>query len=464
MLGIDPQRHDARIQRARCLVQAGNHAEAEQEADLCRGAVQDKPKLLDLLATVYSHIGKQEKAEPLARRASELAPADLAILSNAAAIQLFVGEDQRAAGNLTRTLQLAPQHYRSHWQLSKARRAADEHHCEQMETLLADPACADDGRVYLHYALGKEYEDLQQWQRAWEHYRDGTALQRNRIRYSADDGEALFECLKHTFDRQWFEETMEAGGSAQGRTQDSPIFILGLPRSGSTLVERIIGSHSQVQALGELPQWPLAVKRLARVRAPGLFRPDIVTGAAALAPQQFAERYRAEIGFLRDGSPFFSDKLPDNFLYLPLLAKAFPDARMVHVHRNPMDSCFAMFKQLFADAHPYSYSQQELADYYAGYRQLMDQWRSLLGDRLVEVDYDALVQQQETQTRQLLERLGLPFEEACLAFHRTPGAAATASAAQVRQPMHNRSVGRWRQFEAGLAPLRQALAARGLDV
>lgn len=458
VLKIDDRRFDARIQKARCLVQAGRHAEAEREADRCIEPVQDAPKLLDLLSTVYSHIGKQEKAEPLAYRAAELAPEDIAILSNTAAIQLFVGLKTEAVSNLERALQLNPAHSRSHWQLSKARRAKNPEHCRAMESLL-DGNSNPEAAAYLHYALGKEHEDLEQWQDAWTHYHKGAAQQRQRIRYRFHRDQALFDTLPEHFDERWFAATPETVATQQSE----PVFILGLPRSGSTLVERIVSSHREVQSLGELAQWPQTVKRFSDVRNPGLFRADIAAQAAMLDLDRVAKRYRRDIAYLRDDRPLFTDKLPANFLYLPLLARAFPHARLVHVYRNPMDSCFAMFKQLFADAYLFSYTLEELADYYIGYRRLMDRWRTLLGDRLIEVDYDRLVLDQKRQTQTLLDKLGLPFEAACLDFHRSGAAAATASAAQVRQPMHSRSVGRWRHFAEQLQPLARRLRGAGIE-
>ncbi|WP_237059118.1 tetratricopeptide repeat-containing sulfotransferase family protein [Microbulbifer sediminum] len=461
VLQLDPGRHDARAQSARCLVQAGRHREAEQEADRCAPELADSAKLLDLVATVYSHIGKQDKAAPLFRRAAALAPADMAILSNAASVEVFLGEKERARAYLEQALQQDPGHYRSHWQLSKIHRATDRGHIEAMEKLVSGLGTNHPGRPFLHYAIGKEYEDLQDWNSAWTHYHAGAEAQRRRIGYAPAADRTLFKTLRRGFDRDWLDSTDRATTADNDAT---PIFIVGLPRSGSTLVEQILGSHSQVQPLGELHQWPLAVKRSCGVAVSGLVNAEIAAAAAGINPAEAADTYLESIRHLRGDEPCFTDKLPGNFLYLGLLARAFPQARFVHVHRNPMDSCFAIYKQLFADAYPYSYRLDELADYYVEYRRLMDHWQALLGNRLYNVDYDVLVVDQHRQTEQLLDYLGLPFEEACLQFHRSAAAAATASAAQVRQPLHARSVGRWRKFAGQLAPLRQKLEQAGLSL
>ena len=460
-LQIDPGRSDARVQRARCLVQAGRHLEAEVEADRCADQFDDNAKQLDLLATVYSHLGKQDKAAPLYQRALELSPDDVIVLSNAAAVFLFIGNKKAAERCLERALELQPDNYRCHWQLAKLRRAQTPDHSEAMTQLAAQRHEDSRAQTFLHYAIGKECEDLGYWPQAWKHYRLGAEAQRGRITYDGADDLRLFQTLQRRFDARWF------AGIASNRsvdTESAPIFILSLPRSGSTLVEQIIGSHSQVQPLGELPQWPLAVKQLSGIRQPGLFRADIASEAASIDPDRLAALYLENIRHLRHSQPRFTDKLPNNFLYTGLLAKAFPRAHFVHVQRNPMDSCFAMYKQLFADAYPFSYTQRELADYYVQYRQLMDHWQELLGERLYNLNYDQLVQDQKAETEKLLRHLELPFEEGCLASHQSTSAAATASAAQVRQPVHARSVGRWHHFAAELEELRERLQQADIAV
>ncbi len=187
-----------------------------------------------------------------------------------------------------------------------------------------------------------------------------------------------------------------------------------------------------------------------------------VIRAAALAPAgALAGRYLAAIEYRLGDEPYFIEKLPENVLYLGFLARDFPDARIVHVRRNPMDACFAMYKQSFFR---YAYTLADLGRYYPAYRRLVAHWSQLLAGRIVDVDYEALVGEPETTVRVLLERLGLPFEQACLQFHRNPAATNTASAAQVRERMHTRSVGRWRHFAPQLAPLVAALRSAGVDV
>ena len=460
-LKVDPARADIRLHLARCLVQSGEHVAGEQEADACAAVIGDDAGQLDLLATIYSHLGKQEKAAPFAERAVAAAPDNATLLSNAAAILIFLGRKGDAEQYLQRAVQLAPQHFRSHWQLAQVRRAEDQSHYQDMLAQSEHYTGNGNALAYLHYAMGKESEDLGLWQQAWEHFARGAECRRRDIRYRGEEEQRLFTALREAFTEDWFRPRQE-DSSAREPGAEAPIFIVSLPRAGSTLVERIISSHSQVQSLGELPHWPLAVKKHAAVGGASLYSAEIATAAAGIDPRAAARDYCAAIRHRRDQRPFFTDKLPGNFLYLPLLACAFPRARFVHVTRDPMDAGFAMYKQLFADAYPWSYDLEELGQYYVQYHQLMRQWEQLLQQRLVTVSYDALVAAPGAQTRALLDGLGLPFEDACLQSHQTPTATATASAAQIREPIHRRSSGRWREYAEQLQPLRATLVEAGI--
>lgn len=465
-LSLAPERVDIHLQLARCLVQSGDHVTGEREADFCARRIDDDAGQLDLLATIYSHLGKQEKAAPHAQRAVELSPDSPILLSNAAAIMIFLGRKADAEAYLQRALQRAPQHFRSHWQLAQVRRAADTLHCEAMQAQVAHYRDNTNALSYLHYAMGKESEDLGLWEAAWHHYASGAKYRRQDLQYNREGELRLFATLRQTFSAEWFRARHEQLDTADtvDTVEGAPIFIVSLPRAGSTLVERIIGSHSQVQSLGELPHWPLAVKKQSGVGGAALYSPEIAAATAAIDPRVAARDYRMAISHRRDQRAFFTDKLPGNFLYLPLLASAFPEARFVHVTRHPMDAGLAMYKQLFADAYPWSYDLTELGQYYVQYHQLMQEWQKLLQERMVSVNYDALVAAPEVETRALLQGLQLPFEEACLWPHRTQGSAATASAAQVREPIHRRSSGRWQEFAAQLQPYRDILEAAGIPV
>lgn len=463
-LQMDPQLAEARVQLARLLANSGHYGAATEEAERACANLGDDPRLLDLLATVYSRIGNQPQALALYQRALGVAGDDIGILANTASVMLFLGQQDDAIALLQRVLTLKPDHARSHWLLARARRAADRVQLQQIEQLTA--AAAPSAQAYLYYAAGKICEDLSAWQEAWQHYSAGARTQRRLLHYEPTREWALFDALEQQFTENGSREApaIARPPQAQSSQSDTPVFIVGLPRAGSSLVEKMLGSHPQVQALGELVQWPLAVKQQSGERSPSLYGAELVPAVANVSPANLAAQYRQSIAHMRDQRRLFTDKLPNNFLYLPLIARALPKAKLVHVRRHPMDAGFAIYKQLFADAYPYSYDLGELGDYYVRYHRLMDRWQALLGDRLYTVDYDALVADPRRQLGELLDWLGLPFDEACLRFHQSSEATATASASQVREPIYRRASGHWQKFADALAPYREKLKAAGICV
>lgn len=243
-----------------------------------------------------------------------------------------------------------------------------------------------------------------------------------------------------------------------------PVFIVGLPRTGTTLTERIVASHSQVQSVGETLFLQMTLRQVSGVQSIESVSPAIIEAAATKDIRLIADGYLDAIGYRLGNQPLFIEKLPFNFLYLGFIAKAFPQARLVHQRRNPMDACFAMYKQVFTWAYKFSYDLEALGRYYVAHERLAQHWRRLLGSRLIAVDYESMVADQEGQTRQLLDRLGLGFEQACLDFDRNKTASATASSVQVREKIHTRSVNRWRNFESQLRPLSRVLESAGIAV
>ena len=318
----------------------------------------------------------------------------------------------------------------------------------------------DDPRAnaFYYYAIGKEQEDLQQWPQAFEAFASGAAARRATVEYDESAEIDMFNSLKAHYTPQW----LAAGG--EGNPDASPIFVLGQPRTGTTLVERIISAHSQVHSAGELQQFGLGLRRLADYRNPKRFTAELFEAATTLDPAKIGGLYLQTVQKMRGDTPRFVDKLPQNYLMIPLILKALPNAKIVHLVRDPMDACFASFKQLFADAYLHSYEQEEMARHHARYRQLMQVWRERFPGRFFDISYEATARDLEPNARTLIEFLDLPWEDACLSFHEQEGAVTTASAVQVREPAHTRSIGRWRRYEEQLQPMLDALRAAGIPV
>ena len=268
----------------------------------------------------------------------------------------------------------------------------------------------------------------------------------------------MYKAFGDTFTSDWMSD------GAAGHDDSSPIFVVGQPRTGTTLVERIITSHSQVYSAGELKQFGTCVRRLSDYREPKRQSARLAELAATVESKKLGKAYMTMTAKVRGTLPRFVDKLPPNYLYLPLILKALPNAKIIHLTRNPMDACFASFKQLFADAYPHSYDQAEMARHHARYYRLMALWRERFGNRFFDISYEATAGDLEPNARALIDFLELPWEDACLKFHEQKAAVTTASAVQVRQPAHTRSVGRWRRYEKQLSVMRETLQEQGVPV
>jgi Sulfotransferase family len=304
-----------------------------------------------------------------------------------------------------------------------------------LEALAARDDLSADQALYIHFALAKALDDLKNYGRAFEHLRQGNALKRERIHYDEAGALQLFERISTTFDRALFDRFQ-----GQGDPSSVPVFVLGMPRSGSTLIQQILASHPQIHAAGELT----ILER----------SPMDVT-----AFRQLGQSYLSQLPKVPDEKIRIVDKLPGNFLRIGLIHLMFPNARIIHSMRDPMDTCLSCYSKLFNVGLPFTYDLAELGRYYRAYSELMAHWRSVLPPgAMLEVSYEDVVDDLEGQARRLIDYCGLPWDRRCIDFHRSGHPVRTASAVQVRQPLFRGSVHRWRHYEAGLAPLLNELA------
>ncbi len=460
-LELDPARYDAAVELADQHAIGRRNGEAAALLGRYEDALANSPRYLDLAGTVYTHIGLSERAWPLYRRANELQPGVPLFEANLAACSVYLGKIDEARALYLKLLERTPTHQRNHYHLARLARARDTTHVEQMKTVLRATRLPPEKNIFLYYALGKELEDLEQWDEAFEYYKMAGDAATSVSNYDVAEDVALIERIIEVCNAAWL-----AAGPARVVTEVSgktPIFIVGLPRTGTTLTERILASHSQVESLGETEFLQMVLRQVSGVPDVESMTPAMIEAAARQDIGLVADGYLNAVRYRLGVAPCFVEKLPFNFLYLGFIAKAYPQARLVHLRRHPMDACFSMYKQVFTWAYKFSYSLEGLGAYYVAHDRLARHWRSLLGERLVEVDYEALVSDQEGQTRRLLERLGLDFEPACLEFDRNEAASATASSVQVREKVHTRSVQRWKHFERQLRPLREMLEAAGIE-
>jgi len=413
--------------------------------------VRADPQLLDAIGRELSRNGDQAGALKAYEKAIALAPDEPHYLFNRATVRRFAGDLEGAEADYDRVVALRPRDYEAHLNRSELRTQTPlRNHIGSLEALLAERRADWLGEVRLRYALAKEHEDLGQHQRSFLHLSHGAALRRQHLRYEVARDEATVEWIIRAYTKPTEAPTGPPG----------PVFIVGLPRSGSTLIERMLSCHSGVRAGGELPHFTLAL-----VAAVGSHKPreELISQSALLDFSTLGRDYLRRVRAQGIAGDCFTDKMPLNYLYCGLIRRALPTARIVHVRRHPMAACYAIYKTLFQDGYPFSYDLKELARYYVAYRRLMRHWAETLPGAIHELRYEDLIADSGRATRRLLEFCGLEWEEACADFQSNTTPVTTASAAQVRRALYDTSVSQWRYYRNELSSLEQHLHAAGLD-
>ena len=324
---------------------------------------------------------------------------------------------------------------------------------DQMEKRVDLPEVPEREKVHFLFSLGKAFEDAGNYDKSFNYYKKGNDLNRGRTTYDPKAIEALSDRLKLFFTKDKFEEYKSSGCNS-----GAPIFIVGLPRSGSTLVEQILASHSKVEGTMELPNIMNIARKLGNSSKDRTAYPEIIETLLDSDLTLLGQAFVNETEFLRTGKPHFIDKMPNNFSHIGLLKLILPNAKVIDARRNPMDTCFSCYKQLFARGQAFTYDLSEIARYYVNYVNLMDHWNKVLPGYVFKIQHEALLQDQEGITRDLLEFCELDFEPSTLEFYKTERAVKTASSEQVRQPINTKGLNQWKNFESHLNDLKQYLA------
>jgi len=405
------------------------------------------------LGGAYIETGDAAKAEEALDKALRLAPDSIPVLGNMANLKKQTGDSAGAEQCYREILAREPSSARAWQEMAQVKRfAAGDPDIEAMRRLHQAGTQGDEGRMHIAYALGKALEDAGDYDAAFPYVAEANGLKRKTIRFDIDAHRAAMDELMRVFDAAMLAR---AGGA--GFDDERPVFVLGMPRSGTTLVEQILASHPAVYGAGELESMSEAAARHIS---------GFPAGAGLLAPAGFKAIGRDYVrALVRDAGKAqrVTDKMPRNFLFIGVIALALPKARIIHCRRSPMDTCLSAFTLHFPRGQEFSYDLAELGTYYRLYRRLMDHWHRVLPGRILDVAYEDVVAEPERKARELIEHCGLEWDDACLDFHRTKRQVMTASATQVREPVHRRSVARWRRFERHLAPLREALGSYADD-
>jgi tetratricopeptide (TPR) repeat protein len=456
-LAAQPRDFECLLHRAECLWTLGRSGDAVSAAEQAIDVAGDNPAALTAVGIFFNHAAQFERAVAVFDRGVALAPRDPDLLSHRAAAQRFLGHFEQALADYDAVLALNPhdaEALKARTELQPQR--ADHNSIAALEAALARSPAEAQIAAPLHFALAKSHEDLGEWAASWRHLRAANGLERSRLRYDVARDRQMMERL--------IAEFPVVEPVAADTTGESPIFVVGLPRTGTTLLERILGSHSQVHSAGELAVMFEAIGGvIARTRPPVDLKIDEYAALVArLDGATLAAEYLARVKPWRGDRPRFSDKQLTNFFYCAPILRAFPQARIVHLTRHPLAACYAIYKTRFTRGFSFSYDLGELGDFYVAYRQLMAHWHRILPGRILDVAYEDIVRAQESTTRMVLDYCGLPFESACLDFHAAAGPVTTASAVQVRQPVYDSSLEQWRHYADGLQPLRDRLQAAGI--
>ncbi len=464
-LALDPKRYDAQIELAAqySVLQEPNKA-IELLGTLPEG-VQKSPLYLNLAGSIYSELALPQRAYPLFKAALVLQPKAELIKANLAACAVFMGDIEFASQLYRELLTEFPLHQRYHYYLSRLAKAKDRTHVEEM--LAVASKFPEQRNVFINFALGKELEDLGEFEDSFRHYKLANDAAKQLSGYEVKTDLELADSVLQSYStcpafkpkrRHEMVDQIEEGEITL--REPCPIFLVGLPRSGTTLLERIMSSHSKVGSIGETQYIDTAIRKTVNVITDDKFNLDIGHSLNQVAPELLGENYKELIQYLLPkNKSYFIEKLPWNFLYVGYLLRSMPNARIVWMNRLAEDSCFAMYKQPFTWAYKYSYNLRDVGSYYKKFKEVQSFWQKRCGDNIFFTDYETLVSVPEETVKSLCKYLNLDFEPQMLDFHRSNIApSTTASSVQIRSSINQDSVAKWKHYEPWLGELLETLA------
>ena len=408
----------------------------------------DSPESHMMYAGVIGSAGRHEEAIMAYEKAIALEPEKPGAFSSMAHHLKTIGRQDKAIAAYRQSIAIKPDHTESYWSMANLKTFQfDNEEIDAMQALLLEKDLPDASRVHVYNALGHEYESRKDYPKAFANFSACNQLRRKSESYDPVETETQHEKIIAIFNKKFLDQT------AAEVSEVSPIFIIGLPRSGSTLIEQILASHSQVEGTHELSDLP---RTMQSARRRGSVHKSFPESVEHLGREQWAEigqDYLKSTQKYRTDRPFFVDKTPNNFIFAGVLKLALPNAKIINARRHPLDSCFGSYKQLFASGQPFTYDLFELGEYYKEYQYLMEHWHEVIPNFILDVHYEKVVNDLETEVKRMLDFCGLSFEENCLRFYETERAVKTASSEQVRQPLYSSSVNLWRYYENNLGDL-----------
>lgn len=454
-LELAPDNIQVRLDYITVLNKRQKYGQALEQARKLYESAPNNPHFQSTYAVANLHLGEFEEALGLFDAVLKTLPQDPATLTSRGHALKTYGRQEEAIASYQAAYKAKPDHGDAYYALANLKTYKfNDKELTAMAEAEARPHTSRHDRIHLCFALGKGYEDRGEFETSFIYYTRGNALKKQASRYDADHMEEELKAQATICTRDLFDARMGEGCPAP-----DPIFIVGLPRAGSTLLEQILASHSKVDGTLELPHILATAQKLkGRERATATARyPHVLHDLPAEELKKLGQKYIDETQVYRKGAPYFTDKMPNNFRHIGLIKLILPNAKIIDARRHPMACCFSGFKQLFAEGQEFTYSLEDIGRYYKDYVDVMAHWDKVLPGQILRVHYEDVVADIEGQVRRILDYCGLDFEPACVQFHKTMRAVRTASSEQVRQPIYQSGLEQWRHYEPWLKPLKSAL-------
>jgi tetratricopeptide (TPR) repeat protein len=457
---LNPNNAEYLSQLAKHYALDNNHVQAvhfaELTAKLIAKLTTESSLTLDTLGVTYSQMGLHEKAAGFFKKAVVINDKNPNYFFNLGASLKFTGDFDGAKKAYEKTISMAPTYYKAHAALTGLGGISkDSNHIPLLDQLFSQTEHADD-RLYIGHALAREYESLKDFDKAFYYLDTAKKFKLKQFNYRIEEDKALFKSLESHFKNA-------SHSPAQGFETDEPIFVVGMPRSGTTLVERIISQHSDVTSAGELQHFGLLVKKMTKTTSNRVIDADTVTATKNINFVTLGKAYIESTRAITGKTAKFVDKMPLNVLYVGFILQALPKAKVICLDRNPLDTIVSNFRQLFAvnqSYYSYSYDLESTTEFYLLFKRLAELWLALFPDNFYLINYEKLVNDPLPEAKKLIDFCGLSWQEQCVNIHQNSAPVATASALQVRSPINNRSIGNWKKYDAYLDGVKKILAAK----
>jgi tetratricopeptide (TPR) repeat protein len=454
-LEFDPENVDIKIEYIDTLLKRQKYGIALETARDLYKVNPDNLSCMSILAITLQQTNKQSEAKNLYKKILDIDP-------NNYQSMVSIGHLYKNIGDIDKSISMYKKSYNAnryfgdaYWSLANLKTYSfSDKELNSLEEMVSDEHLQNDEKIYMHFALGKAYEDLKFFDKSFSNYKRGNELKLPNTKFSTDEfneecKNQIDVCTSDLFEMK----------NNWGHKSKEPIFILGLPRVGSTLIEQILSSHSMVDATHELPNILATSHKLnlRRAHSKSSRYPDILLSLSAPQLKLIGENYISDSEVFREGGQFFIDKMPNNFRHIGLIKLILPNAKIIDIRRSSMSACFSCYKQLFAEGQEFTYSLKNLANYYNNYVELMNHWNKVLPGQILSINYEDLVQNFDDSVKTILDYCKLPFEQSCIEFYKSKRSVKTPSAQQVRQPIYTSGLDYWKNYEPHLDDLKKHL-------